>query len=596
MNAQQVYRKLEEAGYERRRSQMLFMEAIWDFLTSDKKILMIEAPTGTGKTFGYLIPLLLSGRRIIVSTHTKVLEHQLMDDVKRIMEIFGLERKVGLLKGVSSYVCKQKLHLAKEELIEGNWEEVQEEARKCNGDLMEINLPPSVVQPFVVTSREECGSCNLHDCYYITARDRALDAEVLITNHHIIAQMPAVIKEADIVVFDEAHELPDTLVSAQSVDFTERTIREYVDVEKIDEDDLPEIYGLLKKEVYPSEVSRAVREVTKVTSAVSISRDVATQVQAVLGIAVDRDRILDEPSAADDKVIKILRRIVTLRNLLFKMKRYLEDLPGYVRYSEETKSGKRFIRAPLFPELFRLTGQTKTILVSATLERTFMELVLSLDPDDYSYTSIPPEWEYDFKVRVYDVRPQDGEWSKTLEQAVRDARQEYDKVMVLVTNVEHLKYVDADLVQGSAPLTRLIKTFKSRGGVLAGADVFWKGIDVPGNKAIVMSKLPFPNASDPVHQERCRFLDENYGEKIRWEYVTSWALMKLKQGIGRLKRSKNDTGTVYLVDNRIFNPFFRKFYHVLSRYGKVEKVSPLLHKSLACLSVSASLLSSFFLF
>jgi ATP-dependent DNA helicase DinG len=156
---------------------------------------------------------------------------------------------------------------------------------------------------------------------------------------------------------------------------------------------------------------------------------------------------------------------------------------------------------------------------------------------------------------------------------VRSAREEQGRVIVLLTNREHLDLVDTPFKQGSMPMGVMIERFKREGGVIAWVDTFWKGIDIPGNKALVISKLPFQNPEDTLHRKRCEFLKKAYGSGMMWRYIKGRAKMNLKQGIGRLKRKREDTGVIYLVDGRVKEKFFIEFLSLLKRYGSVSFVS-----------------------
>lgn len=560
-----MFEPLLEAGYERRRSQEEMAGKIVK-LMREGGIYMLEAPTGTGKTFAYLIPVILSGKRVLVSTYSRLLQEQLLEDIRKISDIYRIPVSAGVWKGVSSYVCKVKLE-------EENDEELKRLSEEKGGDIFKISFCGDRIREYTVEDAEECNGCTREDCYYRRAKAFALSSDVTVVNHHILAKFPSLFSGYDLVVIDEGHEFPEVLVEAQTLSFSEKTIKEYINTD-VCEKDLPGILELLKG----ISVHLKLHSREEIDELLSSFRGETITSATLSGIRryVDyepRDVTVKEGySVLDRKIWKILNRVRRLEELMEKIKVYSAGAEGYERIVEEGR-WKTFKMVPLFADFKTFLGRSDVpvAFVSATLDRDYMEMMLGLEEGDYEYFTFPQEWEYNFEIEVVDVHPDDRDWEYALIYAINSAGREYEKVIVLLTNREHLNFVDTPLKQNCAGLKDLIDRFRKEGGILAGTDTFWKGIDVPGKKAIVIGRIPFKNPEDRIHAKRCEFLRSYYGKEEMWRYIKGIAKINLKQGIGRLKRRKEDTGKVYIVDNRVFKDFFGDFLSLLSYYGEVKK-------------------------
>lgn len=564
-----MFEPLERAGYEDRRSQKAMAEKVKEVMDTKKKVVLLEAPTGTGKTFAYLVPAILSGKRVLVSTYTRLLQEQLLSDVKELSRIYGKEVSAGVWKGVSSYICLLKLE-------EDYDPEIGEEAFRCRGDIFRMSVPASRLKKYIVEDRDECEGCAREDCFYRLAKMSALRSQITIVNHHVIASFPSLLEHYELVVLDEGHEFPEVLIEAQTVSFSEKTIKEFLPVDKVDEKGLPEIYERLKEERV--RVREATSEVIRKLLLVmgdeyTINWQSLFGIKKYAGFLPDEDSLVvsDQYSELDREIWKAIKVSRKLEKLLSKIKDYLNGRRGFERVTEEGKF-RTFKLVPLFADLKAVLGEfhPPVVFVSATLDRDYMKTMLSLKENDFEYISFPSEWSYNLEIKVVDVSPHEEEWERALIETVVVARKEFEKVIVLLTNKEHLKLVDTPLKQGEMAMKIMVERFKEEGGVLAGADTFWKGIDIPGRKALVIGKLPFRNPDDVIHKKRCEFLENYYGKEVMWKYIKGVAMMNLKQGIGRLKRGREDTGTIYLVDNRVMKGFFRDFLSLLSSYGTVR--------------------------
>ena len=562
-----MFDKLREHGYERRESQERMGRDIEEFLGSKERILFAEAPTGTGKTFAYLIPCLLSGKKIVVSTYSKALQRQLLGDIEELKRIYGLERSVGVWKGVSSYVCREKLE---EELSGGSGEarEVAERAEAREGDVEDIDLPSEVIRKYTVEDRDECGGCTRKDCWYLRAKKKALLSDITVLNHHAFMVEPNVWSHADVVIIDEAHEFPEVYCEALATEFSEKEIKRFLPWEgDIEEKNLGKVLEELKK-VYEEKRKEAKKRVSEILpSRPSITEITLRGLKKYAGVDVEDAVIIEGYSRLDRRIWRELRGVKKLGKLIEAIENYLIPGRGYVSFRDKGK----FRKISLFGNV---PPAKKIVFVSATLDEEYMTMMLSLEEGDYLFRRYEKEWNWDLDIRLVDVNPKEERWKDVLKNCISRARDLHEKVIVLLTAREHLSFVDTPLKQGTFPVSVLVEKFKEEGGVLAGADTFWKGIDIPGRKGLVISKIPFTNPEDKLHALRCKFLEEYYGKEAKWRFIKAKARMNLKQGIGRLKRRKEDTGTVWFLDNRVLKPFFKEFLCILRNYGgvKVEAV------------------------
>ena len=562
-----MFEKLKEHGYEERKSQEKMGRDIEEFLRGKEKILFAEAPTGTGKTFAYLIPCLLSGKKVVISTYSKALQRQLLGDIEEVKRIYGLEGlRVGVWKGVSSYICKLKVEeeVKKHGSLWSEGRELMAQAEKVGGDMEQMEVPCEVAGRYTVQDREECSGCTRKDCYYMRAKKTALSSDVIVLNHYALMSAPDFINLSDVLVIDEAHEFPEVYCNALATEFTERQIKRFLPLEgEVEEKDLPDILERLK-DLYLVKKREARSRVLKILPQNPQITEVTLRgLKKYAGVNPESPLIIEGYTNLDRQIWRELAEVKRLSTLIDAIKDYLKDGKGWVAFKEKG----RFKKMPLFGNA---PPAKKLILVSATLDEDYMAMMLSLEEGDYTHKKYESEWEWNLDVRLVDVNPKEEKWKEALSDYVSQASRHYDRVIVLLTAKEHLAFVETPLKQGLFPVPVLLEKFRQEGGVLAGVDTFWKGIDVPGRKGLVISKIPFHNPEDRIHNLRCEFLEKYYGKEAKWKFIKAKARMNLKQGIGRLKRRREDTGTIWFLDNRVFRPFFREFLKILKNYGEVK--------------------------
>ena len=569
--------------------------------------LVVEAGTGTGKTFAYLVPALLSGKRVIVSTGTRNLQDQLFHrDLPRVLSILGAKADVALLKGRANYLCRYRLQQTVESGQFKSRTQVDDlqkvrawGARTRSGDRAELVEVPegSPLWPRVTSTAENClgTECPLYDdCFVFKARRRAQDADLTVVNHHLLLSdlalkregFGAILPEAEAYVLDEAHQLPELAGQYFSVGISARQVKELV------ADTLAECAGqpgalALLQPVLDS-VNEALRKARLAFDTLP-KRGAFAQLEADAGAAEalenlgeslnDLAGVLMGQAERSKGLASVHARCVVLDQRLQRIAG--RDGEDEVRWYELSDHGFELSATPLdlAPQLQTLRDATDAawIHTSATLAvaghfdhfTRQMGLVdpVTLDlgsPFDYVHQALcwlpqglPEPAARDYTQRVIDILRPVLEASK-------------GRAFLLFTSHRALRLA-ADLlldgpwplfVQGSAPRHQLLSDFRDSGnGVLLGAASFWEGVDVAGEalSVVVIDKLPFASPDDPVLQARLDAVRRAGGNPFRdWQIPA--AAIALKQGAGRLIRDVHDRGVLVLCDPRITTRAYGKLF------------------------------------
>jgi len=569
--------------------------------------LVVEAGTGTGKTFAYLVPALLSGKRVIVSTGTRNLQDQLFHrDLPRVMSILGTKADVALLKGRANYLCRYRLQQTVESGQFKSRTQVDDlqkvrawGARTRTGDRSELVEVPegSPLWPRVTSTAENClgTECPLYDdCFVFKARRRAQDADLTVVNHHLLLSdlalkregFGAILPEAEAYVLDEAHQLPELAGQYFSVGVSARQVKELAADALAECAGQPGALALLQPAL--QHMNDAVRKARLAFDTLP-KRGAFAQLEADAGAAealenlgdalADLAGVLMGQAERSKGLASVHARCVVLDQRLQRIAgRIGED---EVRWYELSDHGFELSATPLdlAPQLQALRSATDAawIHTSATLAvaghfdhfTRQMGLVdpVTLDlgsPFDYAHQALcwlpqglPEPAARDYTQRlIYTVRP-------VLEMSK-------GRAFLLFTSHRALRLA-ADLlmdgpwplfVQGSAPRHQLLSDFRDSGnGVLLGAASFWEGVDVAGEalSVVVIDKLPFASPDDPVLQARLDAVRRAGGNPFRdWQIPA--AAIALKQGAGRLIRDVHDRGVLVLCDPRLTTRAYGKLF------------------------------------
>jgi ATP-dependent DNA helicase DinG len=563
-----------------------------------RDVLIAEAGTGTGKTFAYLVPALMSGRKVIVSTGTKALQDQLFfRDLPRVHAVLGSRAKTSLLKGRANYLCLYRLDQA---VREGNpdrqlasqlsairaWS-----ARTRRGDRMEmIDIPEdSPVWPRVTSTPENCLGTEcpfFEDCHVVKARREAMEADIVVVNHHLLMADLALKQEgfgeilpsADAFILDEAHQIPelagqffsqsvsarqmvdlaqDALAEAQGVTGATSQLLEPVEVVqdlikrlRLAMDPLPARgpFGALDRDEVVHELLGELRDVMAaladlLSSLGERSRGLANVFERAQMLSLRLDRIAEEHSASDV--------------------RWYETWPrGFALHATPLD-----LATPL--RAMRMATDAAWIHTSATLSIAgdFAHFARQLGIEDPQTLHVESPFDYQRQALAYLPKdlpdPAARDYTDRVIAAIRPVLDASDgRAFLLFTSHRALRRAAELLegrvpwplfVQGSAPRHRLLEEFRASGrGVLLGAASFWEGVDVAGEalSVVVIDKLPFAMPDDPVLQARLEALEEaGINPFMGWQVPT--AVIALKQGAGRLIRDVHDRGVLVLCDPRL---------------------------------------------
>jgi len=595
-------------GFACRPQQLELAEAVATAL-ADGQTLIAEAGTGTGKTFAYLVPALLSGRKVIVSTGTRNLQDQLyLRDLPMVREALASPARIALLKGRANYLCEHRLGLALGDTrgfpaeVAGHLAAVRNWARMTSrGDLSELSMLPeqSMVWPLVSSTRDNClgSDCpDWNDCWLVAARRQALEADLVVINHHLLCADLALrddgfgelLPEADAFILDEAHQLPEVagdffghgLSLKQLLDLARDTEREY----RRAAGDLPELLDRCDR------LSKAARDL-RLAFGIEPRRGAWGELRndrAILPALDDLDRALGDLAAVlerlegrDTGLDKCRERNLALQAELHRLAEP-EPAASEVRWFETFSQGLRLSSTPLeIAEPFQqaMAGRPASwIFTSATLAvgDSFAHFQAQLGIED----AVTRRWDspFDFARQALWYVPHgmpdprdSGFTQAVLEAALPVVEASHGRAFLLFTSLRALRQA-ADwlrgriefplLVQGDAPKDELLRRFREAGNaVLLGSASFWEGVDVRGEalSLVVIDKLPFAAPNDPVLKARLDAITAR-GRNAFLEYQVPQAAIALKQGAGRLIRGPEDRGVLMLCDPRLLR---RSYGHVL---------------------------------
>lgn len=575
---------------------------------ADKRHLIVEAGTGTGKTLAYLVPAILSGKRIVISTGTLNLQEQLFyKDVPFLAKVFDQPLRVTYMKGRNNYVCRQKVYDAEREPVLSGLEEVADfqiirewEKTTETGDRAEVRTLPegSTAWAKLDARRELCTGqkCKQFErCFITLMHQRALESDIIIVNHHLFFADLAVkeedyggiIPEYSAVIFDEAHEIEDVAgqyfgISVSNHQFQDlrRDIATVARRKNFGSADLDRSLAMLEDHaerffgLFPEGEGR--RGFHEQEAFLEKYEEHYFDLLRVLELVGANLQLVKD---ATDEVLPLFRRS---RELAERLAFWLEARDrSYVYWIERRGRGCYLQATPidvaniLSTKLFDRVDSV--ILTSATLAVAggfeFTEKRLGI-PAARSLV-VPSHFDYQEQALLYVPQhlpdPRSPGFTRAAsDEIVRVLNVSRGRAFVLFTSYQQMR-VAYDIVslcieypvllQGTGPRHALLEEFlETPNAVLFATASFWQGVDVPGERlsCVIIDKLPFAVPSDPVVEARIRNIREEGGNPF-YDYQIPQAAIALKQGFGRLIRSRSDRGVLVLLDNRIMR----------QRYGQV---------------------------
>jgi len=588
--------KAKLPGFQPREGQAWMAEAVAD--TLDKLgHLVVEAGTGTGKTFAYLLPALQSGRKTIISTGTKALQDQLYHrDLPLIAKAVGRPVTTALLKGRANYLCMHRLdtvagNLAADSLTDDLNAVREWRHRTISGDRAELTEveEDSAVWPLVTSTADNClGSrCPVYQqCHVVKARRAAQDADLVVVNHHLLLADLALKEEgfieflpgAEAIILDEAHQIPDLAAQFFGMSLGSRELERLFD----------ELRGATLSLSQPE----LRRRLDKAHTALRVLRAAAPRQEGRHELAALLSELYAPLHDLHAALIDLQSAVAALAETAIEIDKLNEQLIDMIEKlarlsSDETWDGLRWL--DVNPRSIRLNltpldvAQTLNGLMNASHQAwIFTSATLAIGDDfshfasrmglgavpglifpspyalaDHGLIYLPPGLPEPSDpqhtaamlasvVPLFDMTPGGVFCLFTSHRALNAAKKWFKSRRKKLAG-------RALLVQGDSPRDDLLRRFRQHGNaVLLGTGSFWEGVDVrgPALTIVAIDKLPFASPADPLMMARLEFIRRQGGNGFS-EHQLPQAVLALKQGAGRLLRDESDFGVIVLCDPRI---------------------------------------------
>lgn len=608
-------------GFRSREAQLTMSDAVASAL-SERRILMVEAGTGTGKTFAYLAPALMSGEKVIVSTGTRNLQDQLFHrDLPTVLGALGLSVRTALLKGRSNYLCPYRLQIHLEDGRFPNKQTVHELQRvsewahqTSSGDIAElVDLPEDAsVWPLVTSTADNClgQECPLlEECPLMRARKKASEADLVVVNHHLFFADIAIkeggfgelLPDATAVIFDEAHQLPEVasmffgenISSRQLLDLAQDAVGEMLQTAGemrsiLDASTQLENRVADMRIVFGDDARKGVwadlAHLEKMPPAIDAVKQALAHLSNCLGAASARSKGLENCH----------RRAEDLSNDFDKLTG--KTPADQVHWFETFKKGFVIQWTPLdIAKPFRdmvSARKSSWIFTSATLavNEDFRHFSSQIGLNDLESLQLPSPFAYEQQALFYVPRglpdtSDPGYTHAVLEAALPVLIASHGRAFVLFTSHRALKEAAEWLrgrleypllIQGSMAKGELLKRFREHGNaILLGTGSFWEGVDVRGEalSCVIIDKLPFASPGEPVIAARIDAYKAR-GRNPFVSYQLPGAIIAMKQGAGRLIRDETDTGVLMICDPRLVGrPYGKLFLQSLPPMRRTRSLS-----------------------
>lgn len=588
----------EVPSFAARAAQQAMAAAVEEAI-AERQVLVAEAGTGTGKTYAYLVPALMSGKRVIISTGTKTLQDQLFHrDLPQVRQVLGARLAAALLKGRANYLCLHRLEQAHKEGRHASREQAADlqaihawSRRTQSGDRAELAAiaEDSPLWPRVTSTTENClgSDCPMYaECFVVKARRAAQEADLVIVNHHLLFADLAIKQEgfgeilpgAHAFILDEAHQIPELAGQFFSVTLSARQLTELASDVQAECAGVSGALALLQPLI--DALNAAVRRLRlaldrfPAKAAFLVAENDADVRQELTGL---RDALGALAQALDTHAERS-RGLASVAERAGEQSARLEqlvdgDARDAVHWYELGAHGFSFHATPLdiSRPLRELRAQSRAswIFTSATLSVAgkFTHFSRQLGLEDPVELALESPFDYARQALAYLPKglpePSAPDYVERVVDAVVPVLEaSRGRAFLLFTSHRALRRAAELLparvpfplfVQGSAPRNRLLDAFRTSGnGVLLGAASFWEGVDVVGEalSLVVIDKLPFAAPDDPVLVARLDALREA-GANPFADWQVPNAVIALKQGAGRLIRDVHDRGVLMLCDPRL---------------------------------------------
>lgn len=566
-----------------------------------QSVLIAEAGTGTGKTFAYLLPALLSDKQVIVSTGTKNLQEQLFHkDLPLIVKALKTKAQVALLKGRANYLCLQRLALYQETRGQLDAQSLADfvqvrtwASSTLTGDIGElVNVAEdSSVFPFVTSTVDNClaKDCpHIDDCYLVKARQKAIEADLVVVNHHLFFADMALkdtgfgelIPKSEVVIFDEAHQIPDIASEYFGEAFSTRQILDLCrDIEQLYRTQLTDIKQLGKaaeklaktattfRLLFPHDPERGNwREKINYSSFAKNFTELHTDLdflQQVIKLCLGRSEEID--NCYDRACLLLSKHQLMAQTQLLGISFWYETTNKHVVLHQTPLS-----IADKFSDYIK-TSHAGWIFTSATLavDGEFEHFAKQLGLNNPAKLLVESPFDYVNQSQLFIPRYLPAANHPERASALADVAEpliaaSHGACFMLFTSYRMMNLVaeillnridNPLLIQGTMSKRKLLNAFVEQpNAVLLATASFWEGVDVRGDKltCVIIDKLPFASPDEPLLQARSEDVKRQNQDPFA-KIQLPQAVIALKQGVGRLIRDVADKGVLTICDDRIVN-------------------------------------------
>lgn len=606
-------------GFQVRPQQQAMVEAV-EFAIKNYSKVVIEAGTGVGKTFAYLVPALASGGRTIISTGSKTLQDQLFQkDIPLVKKALKTSTKVALLKGRANYLCIHRLNLA---LADGKFSDRRtvSHLHRINdwagmtdkGDVAEITTVPhdSEAWPRVTSTADNClgVDCDFYEeCYVVNARRDAQAADIVVVNHHLFFADLALKDEgfgellpsANAIILDEAHQLPEIASTFFSEIISSRQLQEWVRdtlaESLIDAKDMPAVRDELRamdKAILDLRLAMDKPGQRAPWYKIKSKPPVKLAMQTLMDIIAELLVSLEELASRGKGLKACYER---LQEQSVRLKRLQSTRDNTVQWFETFTRSFTLITTPLdIAEPFSRQMDSfpcAWVFTSATLAvgQSFEHYIKRIGVTEAKEELLDSPFDYWHNALLYAPEgmpePQQVDFvPSVVSAAVPVIKACGGRTFMLFTSYRALneaaELLEGQLdypmlVQGESPQRDMIERFRELGNaVLLGTSSFWEGVDVRGEalSCVIIDKFPFASPNDPVLEARIQAIRENQGNPFG-EYQLPQAVIAMKQGVGRLIRDATDKGVLMICDPRLISRQYGKtFLDSMPRMPRTRKL------------------------
>ncbi len=607
------------------REDQVEMAKIVNEAIEDKNSLIVEAGTGVGKTFSYLVPALINGGKVVISTATKNLQDQLFfKDIPTIRDALKIPIDINILKGRSNYICQLRMENA---LLEGKFLNKADakyihEIKKISdhsesGEISEFNNIPEVstIWPFVTSTKENClgQDCEFYkSCFLIKARKKAITSEVVIVNHHLFfadlvlkdAELSEILPKATTVIFDEAHQIPEiaSIFFGQNIS-TNQIIYLIQDAQQILSHHISDKEKLI-------ELSQSIIDATHLLSSFFEIRNQRIGIEKIekldsfkgkiIDLLVHLDKLCKFFNAYSDQDVEFKKLLERTEDIVSKLKNWnKQNEKNYVYWIEIFLKSIQFNITPISIadnfRKFQESNETAWIFTSATLavNSSFdhFQSLMGLETANTKLLKSP----FNYSENAYLYVPKD--MPETSNRLFNNHLVSHiypliiaskGRAFILSTSIKSMNEITSlikeefernnisypILTQGNGSKTKLLEQFKSHGNaILIGSLSFWEGVDVRGSNLslVIIDKLPFQSPGDPIFESKINMLSDK-GINAFMTFQLPKAIIALKQGAGRLIRDEMDKGVLMICDQRIVSkPYGKRFWRSLPDFKRTRE-------------------------